>query len=57
MKRAISILLSVLLLFGSIPLSVFVASAESTLDETNLAASYTRGDGTSKEVTWNFTDC
>ena len=54
MKKAISVLLSVLLLFGSIPLSSVLVSA-ADLGE-NLAASYTRGDGTSKEVTWNFSD-
>ncbi len=55
MKRAISILLSVLLLFGSIPLSVFVASAESTLDTTNLAENYKYNSGAG-EVSWDFGD-
>ncbi len=47
MKRAISILLSVLLLFGSIPLSVFVASAADPSE--NLAADYSNANGA---VTW-----
>ena len=55
MKKAVSILLTVLLLVGCIPLSVFVASAESTLDTTNLAENYKYNSGAG-EVSWDFGD-
>lgn len=54
MKKALSILLAVVLVLGCLPLTF--ASADGTLGE-NLAANYIRDDANGGQVTWNFTDC